>query len=32
MEDRIETRLSDGLKELKPGEADTVVIAEWAAS
>lgn len=27
MEDRIETRLSDGLKELKPGEADTVVIA-----
>ena len=27
MEDRIETRLSDGLKELKPGEADTVIIA-----
>lgn len=27
MEDCIETRLSDGLKELKPGEADTVIIA-----
>lgn len=27
MEDKIETRLSDGLKELKPGEADTVIIA-----
>ena len=27
MEDQIETRLSDGLKELKPGEADTVIIA-----
>lgn len=27
MEDRIETRLSDGLRELKPGEADTVIIA-----
>ena len=27
MEDRIETRLSDGLQELKAGEADTVIIA-----
>lgn len=27
LEDRIETRLSDGLRELLPGEADTVVIA-----
>lgn len=27
MDDVIETRLSDGLLELKPGEADTVVIA-----
>lgn len=27
MEDRIETRLSDGLSELEPGEADTIVIA-----
>lgn len=27
MEDQIETRLSDGLKELKAGEADTVIIA-----
>lgn len=27
MEEQIETRLSDGLKELKPGEADTVIIA-----
>lgn len=27
LEDRIETRLSDGLAALKPGEADTVVIA-----
>jgi len=27
LEDRISTRLSDGLKELKAGEADTVVIA-----
>lgn len=27
MEDKIELRLSDGLAELKPGEADTVVIA-----
>ncbi len=26
-QDRIETRLSDGLKKLKPGEADTIVIA-----
>ena len=26
--DRIETRLSDGLAMLKPGEADTVIIAE----
>ena len=25
--DRIETRLSDGLAMLKPGEADTVIIA-----
>ena len=27
MEDRIETRLSDGLSALHPGEADTIVIA-----
>ena len=27
MEDKIELRLSDGLAELKPGEADSVVIA-----
>lgn len=27
LEDRIQTRLSDGLKELRAGEADTVVIA-----
>lgn len=27
LEDRIETRLSDGLLKLRPGEADTVVIA-----
>lgn len=27
LEDEIEVRLSDGVKELKPGEADTVVIA-----
>lgn len=27
LEDRIETRLSDGVEKLKPGEADTVVIA-----
>lgn len=27
LEDQIETRLSDGLLELRPGEADTVVIA-----
>ena len=27
LEDRIETRLSDGLARLNPGEADTVVIA-----
>lgn len=27
MEDQIETRLSDGLEKLKPGEADTVIIA-----
>lgn len=27
MENQIETRLSDGLQELKPGEADTVIIA-----
>lgn len=27
LEDRIETRLSDGLEKLMPGEADTVVIA-----
>ncbi len=27
LEDRIETRLSDGLDRLNPGEADTVVIA-----
>ncbi len=27
LEDRITTRLSDGLKELKPGEADSLVIA-----
>lgn len=27
LEEKIETRLSDGLKELKPGEADTAVIA-----
>ncbi len=27
MEEQIETRLSDGLRELLPGEADTVVIA-----
>ena len=27
MEESIETRLSDGLKELRPGEADTVIIA-----
>lgn len=27
LRERIELRLSDGLKELKPGEADTVVIA-----
>lgn len=27
LDDRITTRLSDGLRELKPGEADTVVIA-----
>ena len=27
LEDHIETRLSDGLEELKPGEADTVLIA-----
>lgn len=27
LSDRIETRLSDGLSELKPGEADTVIAA-----
>ena len=27
MQDKIETRKSDGLKNLRPGEADTVVIA-----
>lgn len=27
LEDRIETRLSDGLLQLRPGEADTVIIA-----
>ncbi len=27
LQDRVETRLSDGLKALRPGEADTVVIA-----
>lgn len=27
LEDRIQTRLSDGLHELRPGEAETVVIA-----
>lgn len=27
LEDRIETRLSDGLEKLRPGEADTVIIA-----
>ena len=27
LEDRIETRLSDGLAALRPGEADTVIIA-----
>lgn len=27
LEDRIQVRLSDGLEKLKPGEADTVVIA-----
>lgn len=27
LQDRIETRLSDGAKKLRPGEADTVVIA-----
>ena len=27
LEEQIETRLSDGLKELKPGEGDTVILA-----
>ena len=30
--DRIETRLSDGLAMLKPGEADTVIIAGMGTS
>lgn len=31
MEDYIQTRLSDGVAALKPGEADTILIAGWAA-